>query len=212
MITVLIIAAVLVAIAEFGDKTQMLSLVLASRYPARTVLAGVGAAVLLLQLIATGAGRIVGDLIPERALALLTAALFVGFGIWTLRDASDSGEESVETVRGGWGPAAAVAVAFFVAELGDKTQVLTLAIAADPGMAARVLAPLGIDTVAQPGGVATFFAVWIGSSIGMMVVNGLAILAGNVIGRRLSRRLIARISGVLFILFGLAALAASYLS
>jgi len=211
VLEVLAIAAVLVAIAEFGDKTQMLSLVLASRYPARQVLLGVFVAVLGLQLIATTAGRVVGDLIPERVLAFVTAALFIGFGAWLLRDASRTDDGEDVEVRRGWGPVVAVAGAFFVAELGDKTQVLTLAVAADPGAAARVLAPLGLEFVLPGGGTSVFLGVWIGSVIGMMLVNGIAILAGSAVGRRLPRTVVARVSGVIFILFGLVALVGAYL-
>jgi Ca2+/H+ antiporter, TMEM165/GDT1 family len=208
----LIIAAVLVAVAELGDKTQMLSLLLASRYPARQVFIGVLMAVIGLQLMATAAGRAVGNLIPEPVLALVTGGLFIGFGIWSLRDATRPEEnEDVDVRRAGWGPVAAVAGAFFLAELGDKTQVLTLAVAADPGAAARALAPLGIEFSVPGAGAGVFLGVWIGSVIGMMLVNGVAIWAGSAIGKRLPRRIVARVSGVIFILFGLGALAASYL-
>ncbi len=213
MVQALLVAAVLVAVAELGDKTQMLSLLLASRYPARQVFIGVLIAVVGLQFMATTAGTLVGDVLPERLVAWLTAALFVGFGVWSLRDASSGEEEAAAETRTGWGPVAAVAVAFFLAELGDKTQVLTFALAADPGAAARILGSLGIEIEAvAAGGVGAFVGVWLGSIVGMMLVNGLAIWAGSAIGRRLPRRVVARVSGVLFILFGLFALGASYLS
>jgi putative Ca2+/H+ antiporter (TMEM165/GDT1 family) len=213
MFEALIIAAVLVAVAELGDKTQMLTLLLASRYPARQVFIGVLLAVLALQLTATAAGRIVGDFIPEPVLALLTGGLFIGFGMWSLRDASRADdEETVDLGRAGWGPVAAVAGAFFLAELGDKTQVLTLAVAADPGAAARALTPLGIGFSVPAGGIGVFLGVWIGSVIGMMLVNGVAIWAGSAIGKRLPRRTVARVSGVVFILFGLGVLLAAFLA
>jgi putative Ca2+/H+ antiporter (TMEM165/GDT1 family) len=213
MLQAMVVAAVLVAVAELGDKTQMLTLVLASRYPARQVFIGVLLAVIGLQLLAVTAGTIVGDLLPERLLAWVTAALFIGFGIWSLRDASGGDAEEDEAVapRNGWGPVVAVAAAFFLAELGDKTQVLTLAIAADPGAAARVLSPLGLEFTAPSGGIGVFIGVWLGSVIGMMLVNGLAIWAGSAIGKRLPRHVVARVSGALFMLFGLLALGAAYL-
>jgi len=212
MLQAMVVAAVLVAIAELGDKTQMLTLVLASRYPARQVFIGVLLAVIGLQLLAVTAGTVVGDLLPERLLAWVTAVLFIGFGIWSLRDASAGVVEEDEAVapRTGWGPVVAVATAFFLAELGDKTQVLTLAIAADPGAAARILSPFGLEFTAPSGGIGVFLGVWVGSVIGMMLVNGLAIWAGSAIGKRLPRRVVARVSGALFILFGLLALGASY--
>ena len=212
MIQALTVAAILVAIAELGDKTQMFTLLLASRYPARQVFTGVLIAVIGLQLLATAAGTVVGDLLPGRLLAWLTAALFIGFGVWSLRDAArDDAEEGGVNQVSGWGPVGAIAAGFFLAELGDKTQVLTLAIAADPDASARVLAPLGLELGGVTAGAGTFLGVWVGSIIGMMLVNGVAIWAGSAIGRRLPRRVVARVSGVLFIGFGLLALAGAYL-
>lgn len=208
---VFVVAAALVAAAELGDKTQMLSLLLATRYPARRVFLGVLVAVLALQLIATSAGRVIGDLIPQGALAVLTGALFIGFGVWTLRDASratsDADEEAVTHGRSGLGPIAAVASAFFLAELGDKTQVLTFTVAADPDVAYRMLSALGLGTADLERGPGVFVAVWLGSALGMMLVNGVAILAGAAVGKRVSPVVIGRVSGVVFVLFGVAALA-----
>lgn len=211
MVHAFVIAAVLVAVAELGDKTQMLSLMLACRYPPRQVFIGVLLAVTALQLIATAAGAIVGDLLPELLLAWVTAVLFIGFGVWSLRDAArDDGEDAPDKC-GSWGPVATVAAAFFVAELGDKTQILTFAIAADPAAAVRVLAPLGVSMPADASATGVFLGVWLGSIVGMMLVNGLAIWAGNAIGRRVPRWVVARVSGVIFIVFGVAALVSAYL-
>ncbi len=212
MVQALVVAAILVAVAELGDKTQMLTLLLASRFPGRQVFFGVLIAVLGLQLTATAAGRVVSDVVPDRLLALIAATLFIGFGVWSLRDATrQEKSEDVGATPSGWGPVAAVAGAFFLAELGDKTQVLTFAIAADPDAAGRVLAPFGIEPIAVGSGLEVFLGVWIGSVLGMMLVNGLAIVAGNAVGRRVSRPVVARVSGTLFIVFGLLALATSYL-
>lgn len=205
MLGVFAVAAVLVALAELGDKTQMLSLLLATRYPARRVFLGVFLAVLALQLLATGAGRLVGDLVPQGALAVLTSVLFIAFGVWSLADSAKLDSEEAVPGRGsGFGPVLAVATAFFVAELGDKTQVLTFAVAADPGVATRALSAVGLG-VQEPQGPGLFVAVWLGSVLGMMLVNGAAILIGSAVGKRFSRKVVGRFSGVLFILFGIGA-------
>ncbi|HET6497508.1 MAG TPA: TMEM165/GDT1 family protein [Coriobacteriia bacterium] len=212
MIEPLAVAAVLVAVAEIGDKTQLLTLVLASRYPARRVFAGVVMAVLALQLLAVVAGAMVGDIVPGRVGALLAAALFVGFGVWSLRGAGRVHEEVVRERGAAWGPIAAVAATFFLAELGDKTQVLTFAIAADPAVGERALGLLASGDGAPVAGVAALAGVWIGSALGMLFVNGLAIWAGSVLGRRLPRRRLAQVSGIALIAFGLVAFGAAYLS
>lgn len=201
-----IVATAFVALAELGDKTQMLSLVLASRYRARQVVAGVLAAVLALQAVAVAAGGIIGSLLPRGPLAALTVALFIAFGAWSFIDAGadeDDGEgESALARRGAASVIVLVATAFFVAELGDKTQVLTLAIAADPGAAGRALPFIGSGADSAGRGVASHLGVWLGSSTGMMLVNGVAIAAGSALGGRLPRRVVARVSGVVFIAFG----------
>ena len=199
------VAATLVALAELGDKTQMLSLLLATRYPARRVFLGVFLAVLALQFLATGAGRVVGDLVPAGVLAVLTSVLFVAFGIWSFVDSAKTDAEEAVPGRGsGFGPVVAVATAFFLAELGDKTQVLTFAIAADPGVATRALSAIGVAAEETPS-VGLFIAVWLGSALGMMLVNGAAILIGAAVGKRFSRKVVGRISGAVFVLFGIGA-------
>ncbi len=200
-----LVAMVLVAIAELGDKTQMLSLVLASRYPPRRVFAGVLIAVIVLQSIATVAGGLVGSVIPAGLLAGLTAVLFTGFGVWTLFDAERPGgiEDPRVDGRSAVATVLAVAAAFFLAELGDKTQVLTFAVAADPGIVARTLSGLGLEVLEPPSGLGAYVGVWLGSTAGMMLVNGVAIAAGAAIGARVSRRTIGRVSGVGFVVFGI---------
>ncbi|MBE0475614.1 MAG: TMEM165/GDT1 family protein [Coriobacteriia bacterium] len=135
------VAAILVALAELGDKTQLLTLALAARYRTWQVVTGVLSAILALQLIATAAGSLVGELLPGSWLAVLTGALFIGFGIWTIR--GDGGAEEMAAARGRYGVVLTVTAAFFIAELGDKTQVLTMAIAADPGAVLRAFGTLG---------------------------------------------------------------------
>lgn len=197
-------AAVLVAVAEFGDKTQMLTLVFAARYGARRVLLGVAAAVVALQLIAVVAGGAVGALVPQWVLAWITGALFIAFGVWTLVSHGDDDEEHEAGAVGSAGrPILGIAAAFFLAELGDKTQIMTMAIAAEPLAAAKSLglATAGADRLPVLAG------VWAGSVVGMMVVNGLAALAGSALGAKLSPKLVARVSGVAFIGFGVLVIA-----
>lgn len=199
------VATILVALAELGDKTQMLTLVLASRYPARRVLVGVFVAVLGLQALAVLAGGLVGSLLPTGVLTIVTVVLFIAFGVWSFVDAA--AEDDVDAApgagRGSLATIAIVSAAFFIAELGDKTQVLTLAIAADPGAAARTLSLLGIDAQPVATGIGPYLGVWLGSTAGMMLVNGVAIALGAALGSRLPRATVARISGVIFILFGI---------
>jgi putative Ca2+/H+ antiporter (TMEM165/GDT1 family) len=158
----------------------------------------------------------VGNLIPDFWLAVITGVLFIGFGVWTLRGDKDDDEERAPSR---FGPILTVGIAFFLAELGDKTQIMTTTIAADPAAVLRTLGSAGpavSDALASLGLTAngltptqTFWGVWMGSTVGMMIADGLAIVVGVVLGKRIPERLITRISGVVFILFGVLSLAAA---
>jgi putative Ca2+/H+ antiporter (TMEM165/GDT1 family) len=204
------VATVLIALAELGDKTQILALCLAARYRWWQVLIGIIAATLFIHFFSTLVGQFVGGLLPQLWLGIITGALFVGFGIWTLRGDSDDGNGGAKAGR--FGPIVTVAIAFFLAELGDKTQIMTMTIAADPAAVLRAFGAAGpaiADALARMGlsaegltPTAAFWGVWMGSTVGMMIADGVAIVVGSVLGRRLPERLITRISGVVFIVFG----------
>lgn len=210
MLAAFVVALVLVAIAEFGDKTQMLTLVLSARYGARRVLLGVAAAILALQLLAVVAGGLVGSLIPPVVLAWGTGLAFIGFGVWTLAAGDDDEDIDAEAERSSRrGPIAGTAAAFFVAELGDKTQIMTMTIAANPAAAAVALGPLGLGLSASSGraDIGTLAAVWLGSTVGMLLVNGLAAVVGTALGSRVSPAIVRRVSGAVFIGFGVLTIA-----
>jgi putative Ca2+/H+ antiporter (TMEM165/GDT1 family) len=209
MFYALAVSAILITLAELGDKTQLLALALAARYHWLKVLAGIFIGTLVVHFISTIAGQFIGDLIPDLWLGLITGALFVGFGVWTLRgDTHDDGDASPAR----FGPVLTTAVAFFLAELGDKTQIMTMTIAADPAAVLRTFGSFGPAVSSALASVGLnaegltrtqiFWGVWIGSTIGMMIADGLAIIVGSVMGKTLPERLITRISGTIFILFG----------
>ncbi len=210
MLIAYLVATAFVAVAELGDKTQMLTLVLAVRYRAWQVLLGVTVAVLALQALAVGVGATVGCLVPDTVLGVVTGVLFVGFGVWSLwsaRSGTDDAEIAEEASRAArFGPVLGVAAAFFLAEFGDKTQLLTMSIAADPGAAARTLALFTEAPSIVAGTPETLLAVWLGSTTGMLLVNGLVVLLGAAIGTRMPPRVVARVSGAVFIGFGLVTL------
>jgi putative Ca2+/H+ antiporter (TMEM165/GDT1 family) len=211
LLTTLVVATILIALAELGDKTQILALCLAARYKAWQVLVGIFVATLLIHLGSTAVGGLVGNLVPQFYIRLLTGVLFIGFGAWTLRG-EDEDEDAPSAGR--FGPIVTTGIAFFLAELGDKTQIMTMTVAADPAAALRTLGSAGAGLAflpaAPPSPAGAFLGVWLGSTLGMMIADGLAIGIGAVLGRKLPERLITRISGVFFILFGLAALVTAF--
>ena len=176
-------AFVVVFLAELGDKTQLVALTLGGRHPAGRVMLVLGVAIALLQTISVTLGALVSQALPDRAIAIGAGVLFLGFAVWTWRTADDVPEVEAATAgrAGLWG----VAVAFFLAELGDKTMLTTAGLAADRG--------------AVP--------VWIGSFAAMMAATALAVLAGRALTQRVPPRVMRRSGAVAFAVVGVLTLA-----
>lgn len=173
----------LIAVAEMADKTQILTLSLACRYRARDVALGVGAAIALLNGLAVGVGALAGRLIPMTAVRVMAGALFIFFALWmlnSLRHKTPDDECEANAVRARFAPLA-VGAAFFVAELGDKTQLAALSLAAR------------FDS---------YVLVWAGATLGMAVANLAALLVGRWLGKRLPERWVSVASALLFLGFG----------
>lgn len=221
MAYVFAVSLVLIMIGELADKSQLLALCLATRYKAWQVLLGITVATFVVHFFSTLAGQLFGALIPEGVLPWVTGLLFIIFGAWTLRGDSVS-DEDADRGRGRFGPVVATAIAFFFAELGDKTQIMTMTIAADPGNALlrvlkgagpavqHILAPLGVDAVGALPRTAVFWSVTLGSTLGMVAADAIAIGIGRLLGKSLPERLLTRISGTVFILFGILSIASVY--
>ena len=214
------VAAILITLAELGDKTQLLALALATKYKAWEVLLGIFVATLAVHLFSTLAGGLIGNLIPAFWLSIVSGLLFIGFGIWTLRGDEDTDPDTI-TKAARFGPIVTTGIAFFLAELGDKTQIMTMTIAADPAAVLRTFGSVGPAISAFLASVGlnpatltaqqTFWGVWMGSTVGMMIADGLAIIVGSVMGKTLPEKLITRISGTIFILFGVFAVASAFM-
>lgn len=174
----------LIFFAELGDKSQLVALWFATRYRWWLVILGVTAATLVVHLGSTAIGASASDFLPEGALMIGVGLSFYFFALWGLRgDKLDEGKAP----RGAtWmGALGVVATAFFISELGDKTQLATMSIAGN-----------------QDG----FLGVWLGSTLGMVVADGLAIGLGVAAGKRVPERTAAVVAAVLFGVFGTAAL------
>ena len=180
--TALLASFAVVALAEMGDKTQLIAFMLASRYRRPwVVMLGILLATTLNHALAASAGALLAAWAPERVLAWILAAGFLAFGVWAL--APDAAEEPAERRR--WGPLVATTVIFFFAEMGDKTQLATAA------LGARYAAPL---------------AVTVGTTCGMLATDALAVFAGARLSERVPMRAVRRIAAALFFLFGAGAI------
>jgi Ca2+/H+ antiporter, TMEM165/GDT1 family len=170
-----------VVLAEMGDKTQLLAMAFASRYKWQTVMWGVFVATLVNHLLAVVAGNYLTRLIPLSYIQIAAAASFILFGLWTLRGDTLEGEDK----RFNYSPFWTVAVAFFFAEMGDKTQLATVALA----------------THYQ-----SIVGVWLGTTSGMLVADAIGIIVGIVLGKRIPERFIKWFAAIIFIGFGVVGL------
>lgn len=169
-----------VMIAEMGDKTQLVALAFATRFPTRTVISGVFCATLAVHLFSVALGEAAGVALPVFWIRLLAGLSFVVFGLWTLRG-DQLAEDETNRMGSKFGPFMTVAVTFFLAELGDKTMLTTVTIASQQK---------------------SFTAVWIGSTLGMVIADGIAIGVGKVMGKRIPERAIKYIAAGIFLLAG----------
>ena len=175
----------LIFFAELGDKSQLVALWFATRYRWWLVIAGVTVATLVVHLASTAIGASADALLPEPVLLIVVGVSFFVFAAWGLRgDTLDETERPV--ARTMWGAFGLVTTAFFLAELGDKTQ---------------------LATVSLGGSEEDFVGVWLGSTAGMVAADALAIVAGVLLGKRLPERLMAVVAAVLFAVFGVLAIA-----
>jgi len=209
--TAFLIAFALVMLAELGDKSQLLLVGFATRYRPVPVLVGAAIAIAVLQLIAVALGRVVGSLIPVRPVAVVAGVVFIVFGVLAWRDGAEDAADAKPRRPSRLGPVLTVAAAFFVAEFGDKTQLMTMSIAADPAAALRTLGALA-PAAAPPaaGSAAAAVGVWLGSSLGMLAADALAIGVGVALGKRLPAYTLARVSAVAFVGFGIMTLASAF--
>ncbi|MEJ5943986.1 TMEM165/GDT1 family protein [Pseudokineococcus basanitobsidens] len=171
-------------VAELGDKSQLMALTFATRYRPWPIVVAITASTALVHLASVVLGAAVGAALPTTAIAVVAGLAFVGFGLWTFRgDSLDEDEES-RADRPGRSVFVTVAVAFLLAELGDKTMLATITLSA------------------RDEGVAEIAGTWLGSTLGMVAADALAIVLGYHLGRRLPERAVRIGAGVLFLLIG----------
>jgi len=178
-----LLSTAVIFVAELGDKSQLMAMTFAARYRARDVLIGITAATAIVHLASVGIGYWVGDTFADHqgAIALFAGIAFLGFALWTLRGDELTDEEAAKARNSTGFAILAVGVAFFLAELGDKTMLATITLATQEG----------------------WFGTWIGSTLGMVAADALAILVGAMLGKRLPEKAIKYGAAVLFALFGL---------
>jgi Ca2+/H+ antiporter, TMEM165/GDT1 family len=170
-----------VLLAELGDKSQLLTLAFATRYPAWLVLVAVGIASLLMQAGAVLVGAAFAMALPTEPIKIAAGIAFLAFALWTLRGDDDDGAQATAPVRRGALAVLVLVGAYVVAEFGDKTMLVTLTLATTND-------PLG---------------TWLGASAGMFGANVAAVAVGALLGARLPRRPVRLLAALAFVGFGL---------
>ncbi|MEV0623056.1 TMEM165/GDT1 family protein [Nonomuraea sp. NPDC050404] len=183
------ISLVAIFVAELGDKSQLMAMTFATRFKTWTVLLGITIATTVVHLVSVAAGGLIGDVLPTTAIAVVAGLAFLGFAVWTLRGDELTEEESKKAQRTTRHALIAVTVAFFLSELGDKTMLATITLATKHD----------------------WFGTWIGSTIGMVAADALAILVGRLLGRHLPEKVIRYGAATAFAVFGVVLLAEALL-
>lgn len=180
----ILVSAGIVALAEIGDKTQLMALVLAARYRrAWPIVAGIFVATVANHAIAAAVGAWLSTLLAPEILRWMVAIAFFAMAAWVM---VPDGHDAEELPRTGLGVFGTTVVVFFLAEMGDKTQLATVALVVQ------------FETV---------MPVVLGSTLGMMIANAPAVFVGDRIARKLPVRALRATAAALFVVLGVLALA-----
>lgn len=169
-------------IAEMGDKTQLMLIALTSKYKLRDIILGTATAILVLNGLAVLAGGLVSEFIPNWLIKTIAALAFLYFATSTVTGDDDDEEEEGGKSKIKFAPLA-VFCTFFVAELGDKTQLTTITFGANEGMSVA-------------------FIVWIGCSLGLFAADILGMLVGYLLKSKTPDGLLNTLAFVIFSVFG----------
>ncbi len=185
-----IVSTAIVALAEMGDKTQLLALLLAARFQKPIpIIAAILAATLINHGLSAVLGQWITTMLSPTLLIWILSIGFIGMALWMLiPDKLDDETESIQKWQR-FGVFGATFVLFFLAEIGDKTQIATVALAAR------------FDSV---------FWVMLGTTVGMMIANVPAVFVGHKMAERLPVALIHKIGAAIFLVIGISTLIQHY--
>ena len=185
MLSAFLLSFGVIFVAELGDKSQLMAMTFATRYKPLPILIGITLATALVHGFSVLVGAAIGARIPTDAITIVAGLAFIGFAFWTWRGDSLDDDEASKAERTTRSAVVAASVAFFLAELGDKTMLATITLSTNHGL----------------------FGTWLGSTVGMVAADALAILFGAILGARLPEKAIRIGATIAFLVFGLALLA-----
>jgi Ca2+/H+ antiporter, TMEM165/GDT1 family len=180
MLAATLLSLGVVFLAELGDRSQLIAMTYALRCRWWVVLTGVGIGAFGAHGVSVTIGHFLGTTFPARPLAFASAIAFLLFAVWAWREGTAK-DETVSTADEPRYALLAVSSSFVLAEMSDKTSLATLALASDHD----------------------WRGVWIGSTLGMVLADALAIGVGALLNRRLPQQLLHVLASLLFLIFGL---------
>ena len=180
----LLVSTGVVALAELGDKTQLLAFILAARFKKPLpIIAGILVATVVNHVLAGALGAWITTVISSEVLRWVLGLSFIGMALWTM--IPDAIEEEETKIAKRFGVFGATLITFFLAEMGDKTQIATVA------MAAHYAMPL---------------TVVIGTTLGMLIADVPAVFAGEKLAAKIPMRLVHSVAAAIFASLGVATL------
>jgi putative Ca2+/H+ antiporter (TMEM165/GDT1 family) len=168
-------------LAELGDKSQLMALAFAARFPALPVLVAITLATALVHLGSVALGATVAVALPTNVISIVAGLAFLVFAAWTLRGDRLDERDDEKVQRAAGSVILTVGTAFFLAELGDKTMLATVTLATHEEA----------------------IGTWLGSTAGMVAADAIAIGIGKTLGTRLPERGVRVGAAVAFVVFGL---------
>jgi Ca2+/H+ antiporter, TMEM165/GDT1 family len=180
MLAATLLSLGVVFLAELGDRSQLITMTYALRYRWWVVLTGVAFAAFMVHGVSVTIGHFLGTTLPARPMAFASAIAFLVFAVWAWREGA-AGDETVSTAGQPRFALLTVVSSFVLAEMSDKTTLATVTLASDHNWA----------------------GVWIGTTLGMVLADALAIGAGMLLNQRLPEPLLHVLASLLFLLFGL---------
>ena len=185
MWTALLVSFGVIFIAELGDKSQLMALTFATRCPAVPVLIGITIATALVHAVSVIVGGVLGAALPTDVINLVAAVSFVGFGLWTLRGDRLTDEDEERAARPARNTILAVGTVFFLAELGDKTQLAAIT------MSASTRRPV---------------SVFIGASLALAAVSAVGVAVGAGLSEIIPMPIVRKVAAAAFVIIGVAML------
>ena len=168
-------------VAELGDKSQLMALTFATRYRPLPILIGITIATALVHAVSVFVGAMLGARIPTHTISIIAGIAFLGFAAWTFKGDELDDDEASKADRDHRSAIVAASIAFFLAELGDKTMLATITLATNHNA----------------------LGTWAGSTIGMVAADALAIVVGTQVGARMPEKAIRIGATIAFLVFGI---------